>query len=829
MTRTAHIAPGHTISVDHGRLVVHCDDERSLLRHALERDARVAPDAGSPGRFVVSVHGEVRARLSDEKTWSVPLTAFEARALCDRHPLPRIPLDAPLPLAPRTDLHTHFAAALPGRALVDLGAAHGVVYPRHLLHRAGIVAARDTGVHELEPRARAALARALDLPIDEQVWFLEMERRYELRRPLTKDPRLLVAQLHAVAEQLASSGVRYAELSVSECLYDSMLPALHEHLDDVEARTGTRLRFLLALRRDDDVEWDLDLLDRLRACERSRAVVGIDIMGHETSATRSFMRVLQEAAHVASARDALVVRVHAGENPAYPENVREAVEALRAASNVELRIGHGLYGVDDALLRAMAAEPERILVEFNLTSNLALNNIQGAAQVPLQRMLDAGVSVVLGTDGAGLYATSARDEVRAALACGVRPDALARIAAVEDGLLARKEEREAARPPLRAWAPPPQAPHVHWNSGIRARKEAEAAAAREALIAACCSRGGRVLGPLERPETRGRPALWIAGAWRKAIRAFSADELARAEHWLDTWMRALRVRDGIVVTGGTRFGIEGVAHAHAAAHGVPMIGAIVDDLDADAADVRVQTFWRVAPDFWRKTSPLVRWMRDMDGFGAFMGGGLVVADEQQAACNFGIRHAVARPFPGPANDAARASSHTRFIDEPDALWPLFDARGARSALRHEGPNDAVDIVLIRRAAEADGEDELLVVERHDRSGALAGRVALPGGFVETCEDARDAACRVLRREAGLQVEPHALRRVCVVEGPGRDPRDTATRWVRTTVFVGRTAHRGPIVAGAGAFRARFVAAGARPPLAFDHDVLVERALNPSSA
>jgi ADP-ribose pyrophosphatase YjhB (NUDIX family) len=92
------------------------------------------------------------------------------------------------------------------------------------------------------------------------------------------------------------------------------------------------------------------------------------------------------------------------------------------------------------------------------------------------------------------------------------------------------------------------------------------------------------------------------------------------------------------------------------------------------------------------------------------------------------------------------------------------------------------------------------------------------------EDAPHAAARVLARETGLPVKPDAFTTVCSVDGPGRDPRDTNARWVRTTVLWARVQHTGAVVAGGGAARARFVAIDEKPALAFDHDDLVRRAI-----
>jgi ADP-ribose pyrophosphatase YjhB (NUDIX family) len=141
-----------------------------------------------------------------------------------------------------------------------------------------------------------------------------------------------------------------------------------------------------------------------------------------------------------------------------------------------------------------------------------------------------------------------------------------------------------------------------------------------------------------------------------------------------------------------------------------------------------------------------------------------------------------------------------------------------------GPNDAADVVALRRGPR--GVDQALVIARHTDSGAEAGRFALPGGFVNAGETAVQAAVRELAEETGLAVDPAALVEVGVVEGGGRDPRDTPERWVRSTVF-GCRLPAGPstiVRGGSDAARAFFVDVDRLPgPLAFDHDALLARA------
>jgi ADP-ribose pyrophosphatase YjhB (NUDIX family) len=810
------IAPHHRSWVADGRLVVDADDERSLLRPALERHLVLTFDEGTP---VVSLGGRVRARFGDG-AWAEPLTAFEARYLADN--------DVPLPSAaassrfvPRTDLHTHFAACLSGAELVELGARHGLVLSPAALEELGVHATRDVAVAALDARARGRVAAALDLPIDQQSFFLEMERRYDRRRPFVRPIELFLPNLAAIARRFAASGVSYAELSLGDCLEPERLCVLHEHLDAIEAETGVRLRFLVALRRDDDPEWDFDVLARLHDCLASRAIVGVDVMGHETCSTRAFLPVLARAAELARVRPGLVVRVHAGENPAYPENVREAFLALCDHPDVELRIGHGLYGVDDALMHALARHASHAVVEFNLSSNLALNNIQGTTAVPLVRYLDAGVACVLGTDGAGLYSTSAADEVRAAIACGLGPEHFARLEATEARLLANRAARERALPSMGDVSMPAARPLVFYGDAVRAAKEAEHRARDARMSARIAELGAEVV--RARPSLHARPVLWSSGAWRNAIVEWTAADIARVRALFDAVMPALHARGAIVLTGGTTFGVEGLVHEVAARHGVDVLGVVVDDLDPASLDPRVRSFWLAAPSLWKKTEPVVRLLRDVDGLALFVGGGPIVADEHQATVNLGVRHAVVAGLPGIAAEAARLRRATRFVDDAAGILAALDDLTPRGKLRHAGPNDAVDLVVLRRAPSGDAR-ELLVIVRHDQSGVAAGRWSLPGGFVMPGEAPRAAALRVLARETGVVAEAARLCEAAVVEGPGRDPRDTPERWVRSTVFTVELEHDAPITAAAGAARALFVRVEDRPALAFDHDALVARAL-----
>ena len=51
-----------------------------------------------------------------------------------------------------------------------------------------------------------------------------------------------------------------------------------------------------------------------------------------------------------------------------------------------------------------------ITLEFQLTSNVRLNNLIDLRKHPLRNYLNNGISCVMGTDGYGLYGTDSIDE-----------------------------------------------------------------------------------------------------------------------------------------------------------------------------------------------------------------------------------------------------------------------------------------------------------------------------------------------------------------------------------------------------------------------------------
>lgn len=119
---------------------------------------------------------------------------------------------------------------------------------------------------------------------------------------------------------------------------------------------------------------------------------------------------------------------------------------------------------------------------------------------------------------------------------------------------------------------------------------------------------------------------------------------------------------------------------------------------------------------------------------------------------------------------------------------------------------AVDVVVL---TVRDRELRLLLVERPE------GGLSLPGGFVGPAERPEDTARRKLADKTGLG--DVYLEQLATVADPGRDPRG----WIPTVAHLALV----PPATEPTDRRARWAPVARRPPLAFDHDAIVDTALD----
>ena len=258
------------------------------------------------------------------------------------------------------------------------------------------------------------------------------QMREDRRTPAYAHNTLFQDKLMWIARSLQKRGVSYAEISDTTLVKRDgaarMLREVHELMPHVTAETGVTLRFLAAIRRipltiirdraalREDVQGQLGVI---RAIAADPYVAGSDIIGEEINDIRDLRGVLRELAAVAGENKGFVIRIHAGENDSLRDNVANSLACVREAleegqAMPPLRIGHGLYTADLRTARGKQLiadlRESGAVLEFQLTSNVRLNNLTALNHHPLRQYLSGGVACVQGTDGGALYGTDSIDE-----------------------------------------------------------------------------------------------------------------------------------------------------------------------------------------------------------------------------------------------------------------------------------------------------------------------------------------------------------------------------------------------------------------------------------
>ena len=235
-----------------------------------------------------------------------------------------------------------------------------------------------------------------------------------------------------IAREYRRHGISYVEITDTALLNRAEAPArlrqIHESMPAVTRETGVVLRFLAGMRRipltivRDHVTPNDYLAENLR-CLRAIAadpyVAGCDIVGEEINDILELKSVIRELVRIAGANPGFVLRIHAGENDSLRDNVANAIRCVAEALEPgqafpPLRLGHGLYTCElkspkgKKLLEDMRRYG--VTLEFQLSSNVRLNNLSSLDRHPLRQYLSAGVSCVQGTDGCALYGTNSIDE-----------------------------------------------------------------------------------------------------------------------------------------------------------------------------------------------------------------------------------------------------------------------------------------------------------------------------------------------------------------------------------------------------------------------------------
>lgn len=606
------------------------------------------------------------------------LTAFETRLLAQGKTF-GVPFlrETPTDFRPKTDLHTHFAGALTPESLIKAGIKNNISYPASYLEKLGI----DMNQYSIDLYGNVLLSSVdkndieklksgLIIPQITQETFMKMEDIYAMRGPFTKNKELFPELMKELARDYQSKGIEYAELSFSAFVSDpEYLQMLSDNIPDIEEETGVKLRFLAGLWRHSDKEWNLDDVDRIKSVAKSPYIVGCDFMGHETNSTEEFMEELQELARYAISEDPnFAIRVHAGENPMFKDNVKKALQIVydehakveeetgQKQKMPQVRIGHGLYGVDETVLEM--AKKMGAIIEFNMSSNLALNNINAISEIPIKYYIDQGIDVVLCTDGHGLYSTSGEQEVLLAQIAGLKRADFEKIKVTEEKVIEKAKEREYSKDKIDDIKSLYNIKYSTSNGEKRYTKEVAEEYSKSKMKASehlgeKIKHTGAITDEEQiTKDTEGKIPILITGASKSNWPNIKPEDQKDIKVLMQVLADTIDPNNAYIVTGGTNYGVE--KQMHEAGHRrnsinedkLVMLGTLTmeatkddtGDLDPDTIthatilelDGKKANTWQELPD------TQLDYVQQRNGAIIAVGGGGVVNDMIQRAHNMGL-------------------------------------------------------------------------------------------------------------------------------------------------------------------------------------------------
>ena len=284
------------------------------------------------------------------------------------------------------------------------------------------------GVPADDPIELANVERIPDKEIVQTLRVMEGDRSH----PVFSHNSLFQDKLLWVARGYARCGIDYAEISDTTLTKPDeaprMLAQVHAVMPAIRRETGVTLRFLAAVRRtpltivkDQIASEDFvrKNLQAIWAIASDPYVAGSDIIGEEINDIRDLAPLIAELDRIAAEHPSFTIRIHAGENDGLRDNVDNSIKCVRdglapGQPMPLVRIGHGLY------TRNLASHKGRQLLEdlkdsgavleFQISSNVRLNNLSQLERHPLRQYLAAGVPCVQGTDGGAVYGTDSIDE-----------------------------------------------------------------------------------------------------------------------------------------------------------------------------------------------------------------------------------------------------------------------------------------------------------------------------------------------------------------------------------------------------------------------------------
>ena len=267
-----------------------------------------------------------------------------------------------------------------------------------------------------------------------------------------------------IAREYQKQGIKYVEIADTDLAKTGepaikLLEEIHQIFPTIEAETGVKIRFLIGIRRipltiikdqKTSSTYLKENINVLRAVGKSPYVVGSDFIGEEINDISDLQSAIKEIVKYVNNEDNdFTIRIHAGENDSLRDNVRKSIICVKQSleKNQKMprcRIGHGLYSENldtqsgKELMNLM--KETGVVIEFQLTSNVRLNNLSDLSNHPIKKFLENGIKCVQGTDGCGMYGSDTFDEQLALQnLLGLTDKDFAKMRAVEDEIISKND------------------------------------------------------------------------------------------------------------------------------------------------------------------------------------------------------------------------------------------------------------------------------------------------------------------------------------------------------------------------------------------------------
>ncbi len=282
-----------------------------------------------------------------------------------------------------------------------------------------------------ESEEKIRLERIDSIP-DEDVKAAVKQMLCDGENPYYRGNTIFQDKLLWIAREYAKNGIEYTEISDTTLVkkYESaeMLRQVHEVMPYIYQETGVMIRFLAAMRRipltivKDAVtpsDYLAQNLDVLRATALDPYVAGCDFVGEEINDIITLKPMFKEIVKIAAKDPSFVIRIHAGENDSQKDNISHSILCVKDSlapgqPMPHIRLGHGLYTYSLKSKKGKEVLKElqenNVVLEFQITSNVRLNNLNSLENHPLKEYLSKGIACVQGTDGAALYGSNSIDE-----------------------------------------------------------------------------------------------------------------------------------------------------------------------------------------------------------------------------------------------------------------------------------------------------------------------------------------------------------------------------------------------------------------------------------